>query len=100
MDILSNTHDYIPLALETEEGKDGGGTIEGGGENTPPTKIEDERERSFPQEEKSDQFLGEPINMLQSISVFFHLSQGQIEELTNLLSELSGTPITTEMTCK
>jgi len=39
-------------------------------------------------------------NILQSISVFFHLSQGQIEELTSLLSEMSGTPITMEMTCK
>jgi len=42
------------LALETEEGEVGGGMIEGGGESIPPTKMEDERERSFLQEEKSD----------------------------------------------
>jgi len=100
MEIFPNTHDYTPLALETEEGVDVGGMIEGGGESTPPTKMEDVRERPFLQEEKSDQFLGEPINLLQSISVFFHLSQGRIEELTSLLSKLSGTPITMEMTCK
>ena len=100
MEILSNTHDYIPLALETEVGVDGGGTTEGGGESTPLTKMEDVGERPFLQEEKSNQFLGEPINLLQSISVLFHLSQGQIEELTGLLSEMSGTPLTMEMTCK
>ena len=100
MEILSNTHDYIPLALETEVGVDGGGTTEGGGESTPLTKMEDVRERPFLQEEKSDQLLGEPINLLLSISVFCHLSHGRIEELTSLLSELSGTPITMEMTCK
>ena len=44
--------------------------------------------------------MGEPINLLLSISVFFHLSQGRIEELTGLLSEMSDTPITIEMTCK
>ena len=42
----------------------------------------------------------EPINLLQSISVFFHLSQGRIEELTSLLSEMSGTPITMQMALK
>jgi len=73
---------------------------QGGIESAPPTKMEDERERPFLQEEKSDQFLGEPINLLQSISVFFHLSQGRIKELTGLLSEMSNTPITIEMTCK
>jgi len=52
------------------------------------------------QEGKPDQSEEEPINLLQSISVFFHLSQGRIEELTSLLSEMSGTPLTTEMTCK
>jgi len=88
------------LVLETDEGGDGGGTIEGSGESAPPTRMEDERVRPFLQVEKSDQFLGEPINLLQSISVFFHLSQGRIEELTGLWSEMSGTPITMEMTCK
>ena len=100
LDTLFSTHDYIPLVLETEEEEDGGGTTEGSGESAPPTRREDERERPFLQGEKSNQFLGEPINLLQSISVFFHLSQGRIEELTGLLSKISGTPITMEMTCK
>jgi len=99
-DILSSTHDYIQLVLETEEGEDGGGTIEGSGESAPPTRMQDERGGPFLQAEKSDQFLGEPIDLLQSISVFLHLSQGRIEELTGLFSEMSGTPITMEMTCK
>ena len=100
MEILSNTHNYIALALETEVGVDGGGTTKGGGESTPLTKMEDVRERPFLQEEKSEQLLEEPINLLQPISVFCHLSQGRIEELTSLLSELSGTLIMMEMTCK
>jgi len=100
MEIPFNTHDYIPLALGTKEGVDGGGTREGGDDNTPPAKMEEVRERPSLQEENSDQPLEEPINLFQSISVFLHLSQGRIEELTSLLSELAGTPITVEMTCK
>jgi len=95
-----STHDYIPLFLEAKEEEDGGGTIEGSGESAPSTGRKDERERPLLQEEKSDQSLGEPINLLQSMSVFYLLSQGRIEELTGLLSEMSGTPITIEMTCK
>jgi len=100
IDTLSSTQYHIPLALETKEEEDDGGAIEGSEESAPSTRREDERERPFLQEEKSDQFPREPINLLQSISVFFHLSQGRIEELTGLLSEKSGTPITMEMTCK
>ena len=33
------------------------------------------------------------------MSTFLRLSQGRVEEVTNLLSELIGTPLTTEMTC-
>jgi len=100
MKIPFDTHDYIPLDRGTEEGADGGGTREGGDENTPPAKREEERVRPPPQEENSDQPLEEPTNLFQSISVFLHLSQGRIEELTSLLSKLAGTPITMEMTCK
>ena len=74
--------------------------IEGGGENAPSARREDKGERPSRQEDKSDQSLEEPVNLLQSISVFLHLSQGRIGELTGLLSEMSGTPITMEMTCK
>jgi len=100
LDTLSSTHDYIPLALETKNVEDGGGTTGGSGESVTSTSREDVKEWPFLQEEKSDQFPGEPINLLQSISVFFQLSQGRIEELTGLLSEMSGTPITMEVTCK
>ena len=100
LDTLFSTHHYISLVLETKEEEDGGRTIEGSGESAPSTRKEDERERPFLREGKSDQFLGELINLLQSILVFFHLSQGQIEELTSLLNEMSGTPITMEMTRK
>jgi len=67
LDILSSTHDYIPLVLETEKGEDSGGTIERSLDSAPPTRMEDERVRPFLQVEKLDQFLGEPINLLQSI---------------------------------
>jgi len=39
-------------------------------------------------------------NFPQTISTFLQLSQGRMAELTSLLSELSGTTLTTEMTCK
>jgi len=74
LDTLSSTHDYIPLVLETKKVKDGGGKTGGSGESVTSTRREDEKERPFLQEEKSDQFLGKPINLLQSISVFFQLA--------------------------
>jgi len=94
---LFSTHDYIPLVLETKEEEEGGGTIEGSGGSAPSTGREEDRERPLLQDKTPDQSLGEPINLLQSISVFFHLSQGRIEELTGPLSEMSSTPITFEM---
>jgi len=96
--LLSNR--YIPQVLETRgEGEEGGAT-ERGGVSGPPTERADDRELPLPQKEELGQHEDEPINLLQSISVFFHLSQGRIEELTSLLSEMSGTPLMTEMTCK
>ena len=43
------------------------------------------------------------VNPQESLSTYSSpslSSQGRIEELTGLLSEMSGTPITMEMTCK
>jgi len=88
------------LVLKTKDDEGGGGTRGGSGESVTSTTREDEKERLFQLEEKSGQSPEEPINLLQSIFVFFEFSQGRIEELTGLLSELSGTPITIEMTCK
>jgi len=42
----------------------------------------------------------ENTNFPQTMLTFLELSQGRVEELTSLLSELIGTPLTTEMTCK
>jgi len=95
-----NTHDYTPIATGTEEGVDGDRTRGVGNENTPPARMEEGRERSSLQAENSDHPREEPINLSQSISVFLHLSQGQIEELTSLLGEMADTPLTREMTCK
>jgi len=41
----------------------------------------------------------ENANLPQTMSTFLRLSQGRVEEVTNLLSEMIGTPLTTEMTC-
>jgi len=100
LDTLFSIHHYITPVLETKEEGEGGGATERSGESGPSTERADERKQPLLQEEKPDQSEEEPINLLQSISVFFHLSQGQIEELTSLLSEMSGTPLTMEMTCK
>jgi len=42
----------------------------------------------------------ENSNFPQTMLTFLKLSQGRMEELTSLLSELIGTPLTTEMICK
>jgi len=88
------------LVLETKNNEGGGGMRGGSGESVTSTRREDEKERLFQLEEKSGQSPGEPINLLQSISIFFQLKQGRIKKLTGLFSELSGTPITIKMTCK
>ena len=43
--------------------------------------------------------LDETTNFPQTMLTFLRLSQGRVEEVTSLLSELIGTPLTTEMTC-
>ena len=96
--LLRNWH--IPQVLETKGEDEEGGATERGGVSGPPTERADNREQPLLQEEEPGQAEDEPINILQSISVFSHLSQGRIEELTSLLSEMSGTPLTIEMTCK
>jgi len=58
----------------------------------------DHRGKPLPEDKGTDQSENEHSNLSQSILVFFHLSEGRIEELTSLLSELSGTPLTKEMT--
>jgi len=71
-----------------------GGAAELDGANVPADH------RQTPLDEKGlGQSENEHTNLPQSISAFLHLSQGRIEDLTSLLSELSGTPLTMEMTC-
>ena len=41
----------------------------------------------------------ETTNFPQTMLTFLRLSQGRVDEVTSLLSELIGTPLTTEMTC-
>ena len=41
----------------------------------------------------------ENTNFPQTMLTFLRLSQGRVEEVTSLLSELIGTPLTTEMKC-
>jgi len=100
LDTLLRIHHYIPPVLETKGEGEGGGATGRGGESGPSTERADARKQPLLQEENPDQPEDEPIILLQSISVFFHLNQGRIEELTSLLSEMSGTPLTIEMTCK
>ena len=72
-----------------------GGAAELDGASVPPSEKADHRQ--IPLEEKGlGQSENEHINLTQSISAFLHLSQGRIEELTSLLSKLSGTPLTME----
>jgi len=75
-----------------------GGVSELDEASVPPSEKADHRQ--IPPEEKGlGQSENEQINLPQSISAFLQFSQGRIEELTSLFSELSGTPLTMEMTC-
>ena len=91
---------YTPQALETRGEGEGGGATKLDGVSVPPTEKADHRKKPLPEEKGPGQSENEHINLPQTISVFFHLSQGRIEELTSLLSEMSGAPLTMEMTCK
>jgi len=85
-----------PRAPETrgEGGKGGSAELNG----SPSYDKADHRQT--PLDEKGvSQSENKHTKLSQTISTFLHLSQGRIEELTSLLSELSGTPLTTEMTC-
>ena len=89
---------YDPQVSESRGKAVTGGAIEPEETDTPPTQQTD-RTEDPPQEEKGTGQPGNELtNLPQSISIFLHLSRGRIEELTSLLSELSGTPLTTEIT--
>ena len=66
--------------------------------DTPLTEKADRTEEPLPAGKGTGQPDNEHSNLPQSISTFLHLSRGRIEELTSLLSELSGTLLTIEIT--
>ena len=80
------------MTLETE------GATEPDVSDSPPTE-QSKDSIDPPQDEKGAGLGGnEPKNLPQVLSTFLHLSRGRIEDLTSLLSELSGTPLTMEIT--
>ena len=96
-EILLSNH-YAPQALDIRGEVEIGGAIEPEGVDTPLTEKADRTEEPLPEEKGTGQPDNEHSNLPQSISTFLHLSQGRIEEQTSLLSELSGTPLTMEIT--
>jgi len=94
--LLSNRH--TPQAPETRRTGVVDGAVELDGANVPSSEKADHRQTLL-DEKGLGQSENEHTNFPQSISTFLHLSQGRIEELTSLSSELSGTPLTMEMTC-
>jgi len=85
-----------PQAPETRgEGEVGGAEDPDGG---PPLEKVVHRQTP-PAEVGLGQSENENPNFPQTMLTFLQLSQGRMEELTSLLSELLGTPLTTEMTC-
>jgi len=82
------TNRLTPQAPETRGEGEVGGAVELVG--VPSSEKADHRQT--PLDEKGlGQSENEHTNLPQTISTFLHLSQGRIEELTSLLSELSGT---------
>jgi len=90
---------FTPQALETRGEGEVGRAAEIDEASAPSSEKADHRQIPLPEEKGLGQSENEQINLPQSISVFLHLSRGPMEELTSLLSELSGTPLTMEMTC-
>ena len=95
-----NPHITTPPVPDTEGGIEWRQWTDRSGEDNATTIREDEMENPQHLEEQPRQPQGELPTLLQVIPIYFQLSQGRIEDLTGLLSELSGTPITTEMTSK
>jgi len=95
--ILLSNH-YAPQALDIRGEVETGGTTEPEGVSAPLTEKADHQEIQLLEEKGTGQPDNEHSNLPQSISAFLHLSRGRIEELTSLLSELSGTPLTMEIT--
>jgi len=85
-----------PQAPETRGEGEVGGAVE-------PDRAPSFEKADHGQPPPAEVGLGQPenenTNFPQTISTFLNLNEGRIEELTSLLSELSGTPLTTEMTC-
>jgi len=95
--ILHSTH-HAPQALESRGKAVTGGATEPVETDTPHTEQADRTEEPLQEEKGTAQQYNELSNLPQSISTFLHLSRGQTEELTSLLSELPGTPLTMEIT--
>ena len=82
------TNRFTPQAPETNGEGEVGGAVELDGVPS----SEEAHHRQTPLDEKGlGQSENEHTNLPQTIATFLHLSQGRIEELTSLLSELSGT---------
>ena len=94
LDILP-TNRPDPQGPETRGEGEGGGAEEPGGD--PPFELAHNPPSA---EVELGQSENENTNFPQTMVTFLQLSQGRMEELTSLLSELSGTPLTTEMICK
>jgi len=92
------TNRLTPQAPETRGVIEVGGAAELDGANVPSFEKVDHRQTPLG-EKRLGQSENEHTNLPQTISTFLHPSQGRIEEIASLLSELSGTPLTTEMTC-
>ena len=72
--------------------------IEGSEDDNLTTKTDKDRETPQDPKEQPGQPTGRLPTLLHLIIIYLQLSQGRIEDLSGLLSELSRTPINIEMT--
>ena len=70
------------------------------GDDNPTINMDEDIETPQDPEKQPGLPTGMLLTVLHLIPTYLQLSQGHIEDLTGLLSELSGTPITIEMTSK
>jgi len=95
-----NPHTTSSPAPEPEGSNKWRQLTEGCGEDNLTTNLEEYIENPQNPEEQPRQPTGGLPTLLHLIPIYLQLSQGRIDNLSGLLSELSGTPITIEMTSK
>jgi hypothetical protein len=98
--IQFNPHTITPPVPEPEGSNEWRQLIEGSGDDNLTTNMEEDIDNPQDPEEQPGQPTGGLPILLHLIPIYLQLSQGRIDDLTSLLSELSGTLVSIDMISK